>query len=54
LVDSGRHVAFLVAGEGKREILGRALSGDRALPAARVSPVGELTWFVDEAARPEP
>jgi 6-phosphogluconolactonase len=52
LLDSARHVAFLVAGAGKREILSRALAGDQALPAARVSPVGELTWFVDEAARP--
>ena len=52
VLDSSRHVAFLAAGGGKREILARALSGDQALPAARVSPVGELTWFVDEAARP--
>lgn len=54
LLESGRHVAFLVAGAGKREILARALAGDQALPAARVSPIGDLTWFVDEAARPEP
>ncbi len=52
VLDSSRHVAFLAAGGGKREILARALAGDQALPAARVSPVGELTWFVDEAARP--
>jgi 6-phosphogluconolactonase len=51
-LESSRHVAFLAAGADKREILARALSGDQALPAARVSPVGELTWFVDEAARP--
>jgi 6-phosphogluconolactonase len=52
VLDSSRHVAFLVAGADKREILTRVLSGDQALPAARVSPVGELTWFVDEAAQP--
>ena len=51
LIESARHAAFLVAGSDKREILARALSGDQALPAARVRPVGELTWFVDEAAR---
>lgn len=54
VLDSGRHVAFLAAGDSKREILAGALSGDQALPAARVSPVGELTWFVDEAAHPAP
>ncbi len=54
VLDSGRHVAFLVAGADKRGILARAMAGDQALPAARVSPIGELTWFVDEAARPEP
>jgi 6-phosphogluconolactonase len=53
VLDSCRHVAFLVAGADKQEILARALSGDQALPAARVSPIGELTWFVDEAARPK-
>jgi 6-phosphogluconolactonase len=53
-LESSRHTAFLVAGADKREILNRVLSGDQALPAARVSPVGELAWFVDEAARPEP
>ena len=54
VLDSSRHVAFLVAGADKREMLARALAGDQALPAARVRPVGELTWFVDEAARPQP
>jgi 6-phosphogluconolactonase len=54
VLDSSRHVAFLAAGGGKRSILTRALAGDRSLPAARVSPIGDLTWFVDEAARPEP
>jgi 6-phosphogluconolactonase len=51
-LDSSRHAAFLVAGADKREMLSRALAGDQALPAARVRPVGDLTWFVDAAARP--
>jgi len=51
-LESSRHTAFLVAGADKRETLSRALAGDEALPAARIHPVGELIWFVDEAARP--
>ena len=43
-------MAFLVSGEGKRNVLARVLSGDRAAPAARATAVGELIWFVDEAA----
>jgi 6-phosphogluconolactonase len=50
-LDSSRHAAFLVAGADKREMLACALAGDPALPAARVNPVGALTWFVDAAAR---
>jgi 6-phosphogluconolactonase len=53
-LESSRHTAFLLAGAEKRETLARALAGDQALPAARLRPVGELTWFVDEAARPRP
>jgi 6-phosphogluconolactonase len=53
-LDSSRHVAFLVAGADKRETLARALAGDTELPAAQVQPVGELTWFVDAAAQPQP
>ena len=50
-LESSRHTAFLVEGAGKRAILARALGGDRALPAARLAPKGELHWFVDKAAR---
>jgi 6-phosphogluconolactonase len=53
-LESSRHTAFLVAGADKRETLSRALAGDQALPAARIRPVGELIWFVDDAARPQP
>jgi 6-phosphogluconolactonase len=51
-LESSRHAAFLVAGADKREILRRALAGDRELPAARFDPLGTLTWFADAAARP--
>jgi 6-phosphogluconolactonase len=52
VLESSRHVAFLVAGAEKREMLARALAGDEALPAARVRPAGELIWFADKAAAP--
>jgi 6-phosphogluconolactonase len=51
-LESSRHSVFLVAGREKREMLVRALAGDETLPAARVNPIGDLTWFVDEAAAP--
>ena len=53
-LESSRHTAFLVAGADKREVLARVLAGDQALPAARLNPVGDLTWFVDATAKPEP
>jgi 6-phosphogluconolactonase len=54
VLESTRHTAFLAAGADKREMLARALAGDQVLPAARLSPAGELVWHVDEAARPQP
>lgn len=45
-----RTVAFLVAGTGKSEVLGRVLAGDRSQPAARVTSAGEVIWFTDAAA----
>src|SRR6516162_9929454 len=53
-LESSRHTAFLVAGADKREALSRTLNRDQALPAARLRPVGDLTWFVDKAAYPSP
>ena len=43
---------FLVSGQGKREVLGRVLSGED-LPAAGAHAVGELIWLVDRGAAPE-
>ncbi len=48
-LESSRHVAFLVAGAGKRDILRRIALGED-LPAARVDPVGTLHWMLDRAA----
>ena len=51
-LNSSRDVAFLVTGLGKREVVARALAGDRTIPAAMVRPVGHLHWFMDRAASP--
>jgi 6-phosphogluconolactonase len=50
VIDSSRHVAFLVAGRSKAAALAAVRAGDTRLPAARVRPVGELIWFVDQGA----
>ncbi len=49
-LNSSRHVAFLVAGADKREMLGRLRQGDLGIPAGRISPVGELRIFADQGA----
>ena len=50
VIESSRHVAFLVAGMEKAAILGAIRAGGSEVPAARVRPVGELIWFADRAA----
>jgi 6-phosphogluconolactonase len=50
-LESCRSAAFLVAGADKTAALAGALAGRRDLPSARVAPVGELIWFVDQAAK---
>jgi 6-phosphogluconolactonase len=49
-IESSRHVAFLVSGKEKAAILRAIRNGDSDAPAARLRPVGELIWFVDQAA----
>jgi 6-phosphogluconolactonase len=49
-IESSRYVAFLLAGEEKAEIFKTIRTGNSAVPAARVKPVGELIWFADKAA----
>jgi 6-phosphogluconolactonase len=49
-LESSRHVAFLVAGDDKQAIYHRVRANDDSLPAARLRPSGDLTWFVDRAA----
>ncbi|MGA8262674.1 MAG: 6-phosphogluconolactonase [Arenicellales bacterium] len=50
VIESSRRVAFLVAGVEKARIFGAIRAGNAHVPAARVRPVGELSWFVDRAA----
>ena len=50
-LESCRYGAFLVAGEGKAEILGKLLAGDTTLPSANLHPTGELRVYCDAAAR---
>ena len=50
VIESSRRVAFLVAGREKAAIFGAIRAGGSQVPAARVKPVGELVWFVDQAA----
>lgn len=50
---SARSTAFVAAGADKTAMMRRVHAGDRELPSARISPVGELVWFIDAAARGE-
>jgi 6-phosphogluconolactonase len=52
-IESSRRVAFLVTGRQKAAILRTIRSGTSQVPAARIRPVGELFWFVDQAAAGE-
>ena len=53
VLESSRHVAFLVAGKEKATIFNTIRKGGSRVPAAQVRPVGELLWFVDRAAAGE-
>jgi 6-phosphogluconolactonase len=54
VLNASRAVTFLVAGEGKADVLKEILEGDadlRAYPAKLVHPEsGDLIWMVDRAA----
>jgi 6-phosphogluconolactonase len=51
VINAARHVAFLVSGESKAVVLNEILEAQTSnFPAKRISPTGELTWFVDHAA----
>jgi len=50
VIESSRHVVFLLAGQAKAARFAEIRAGGAVVPAARVNPVGELLWFVDRAA----
>ena len=49
-LNSARHVAFVVAGADKHDVLARVRAHDPAEPASFIAPVGALHWFTDAAA----
>ena len=52
-IDSSRRAAFLVTGREKAAIVRAIRTGNSEVPASRIRPVGELIWFVDQAAAGE-
>ena len=52
-IESSRRVAFLVAGKEKAAVFSAIRAGNSQVPAARVHSLGELFWFVDQAAAGE-
>jgi len=50
LINSARHILFLVGSSKSPQLIERVLEGDRQFPAARVNPsTGEVTWIVGES-----
>jgi 6-phosphogluconolactonase len=52
-IESSRHIAFLVSGGAKRDILQKVRARSADVPAARLRPLGDLTFLVDRAAAGE-
>jgi 6-phosphogluconolactonase len=52
-IESSRHLAFLVSGPAKREILHKVRTQSADVPAARLRPLGDLTFLADRAAAGE-
>jgi 6-phosphogluconolactonase len=49
-LESSRVTLFLVSGADKAEAVARVRSGDAALPAGALKPLGEVVWLLDRAA----
>jgi len=49
-ISCSRDVAFLVAGASKAAVLKLVLGGDLTQPATRITSIGKINWFIDEAA----
>ncbi len=51
LINQARNIVFLVAGEGKAEILNTVLNSTAKYPAQMIKPIdGNLYWFIDKKA----
>lgn len=50
VLESSRHVAFLVVGQDKAAMLAHIRSGATDVPAGRLDTPGEVLWFIDQAA----
>lgn len=53
VINSSAHVALVIAGAGKADVVHRALGSDQnsnVLPVQMVSPEGKLKWFLDKGA----
>lgn len=53
-INAAQQAFILVAGEGKRGVVERALAGEAELPVAQVAPRGRLKWFLTQDAAPAP
>jgi|SRR5215469_7320508 len=49
-IETSRFLVFLVEGAEKAHAVAAVCRGDKALPAARIQTVGEVIWFLDQAA----
>lgn len=49
-LESSGTIVFLVSGEGKRDVLARALAADPSLPVSRLATSGRILVFADRAA----
>jgi 6-phosphogluconolactonase len=49
-IESSRHIAFLVSGAAKRDMLQKVRTQTADVPAARLHPQGDLTFLADAAA----
>lgn len=51
-LNSSKAVAFLVTGAEKKDMFSKVHGGNSNFPAGQIKPVGNLYWFLDQAAYP--
>ncbi len=50
VINQAQNVHFIVSGESKASVVKEILEETKEYPASGIQPVGELIWFLDEAA----